>query len=147
MHWGVIILFSFFAVCLMGAPWAAAEPTGSLVVEISGFPSSDGFAMVALHGSEQSYKSDKGSDVAMTRVRLAGNKVRVVFANLAYGWYGISVYHDENGNEKLDKNAMGIPKEAYGFSNNAKGMFGKPGYKDVKFQIETPEKQITINMD
>ena len=74
-------------------------------------------------------------------------KVQVIYANLVYGWYGISIYHDENANGKMDKNAMGIPKEAYGFSNNAKGLFGKPGYEDVKFQINSPEKQITINLN
>jgi uncharacterized protein (DUF2141 family) len=73
-------------------------------------------------------------------------RVQVVFTNLPYGWYGVSLYHDENGDGKMDVNAMGIPKEAYGFSNNAKGFFGKPDYKDVKFQLNSAEKQITINL-
>ena len=47
----------------------------------------------------------------------------------------------------MDKNMMGIPKEAYGFSNNAKGFFGKPDYKDVKFELKSSEKQIDIKLD
>ena len=74
-------------------------------------------------------------------------KVQVVFTNLPYGWYGIFLYHDENGNGKMDKNMMGIPKEAYGFSNNAKGFLGKPDYKDVKFELTSAEKQIVIKLD
>jgi hypothetical protein len=56
-------------------------------------------------------------------------EVQIVFTNLSYGRYGISLYHDENANGKMDKNLMGIPKEADGFSNNAKGFFGKPDFK------------------
>ena len=81
------------------------------------------------------------------QTRVVDQKVQVVFTNLPYGWYGVSIFHDENGNGKMDQNAMGIPKEAYGFSNNAKGFFGKPGYKDVVFELNSAEKQIAIKLD
>ena len=47
----------------------------------------------------------------------------------------------------METNAMGIPKEAYGFSNNAKGFFGKPGYQKIRFQLDSAEKQIAISLD
>jgi hypothetical protein len=34
-----------------------------------------------------------------------------------------------------------------GFYNSAKGFFGKPSYKDVAFQLNSAEKQITIKLD
>jgi len=139
----LVFLFLFFAV----ASPAVSESTGNLIINISGFPSSEGFAMVALHNSEESYKGEEATAIAKTQIKVVDQKVQVIYANLVYGWYGISIYHDENTNGKMDKNAMGIPKEAYGFSNNAKGLFGKPGYEDVKFQINSPEKQITINLN
>ena len=55
--------------------------------------------------------------------------------------------HDQNGNGEMDQNVLGIPKEAYGFSNNAKGFFGKPAYKDIMFQLNSAETQITIKLD
>jgi len=139
----LISLLPFFA----GALPAMSESTGNLIINISGFPSSDGFAMVALHNSEESYKGGEASAIAKTKVMVVDRKVQVVFTNLPYGWYGVSLYHDENGNGQMDKNAMGIPKEAYGFSNNAKGFFGRPNYKDVMFQLNSAEKQIVINLD
>ena len=123
------------------------ETTGNLVVNISGFPSSDGFAMVALSNSEESYKTGENAAIALTKIRLVDQRAQVVFTNLVYGWYGISIYHDENSNGTMDKNAMGIPKEAYGFSNNARGFFGKPDYEDVKFELNSPEKHIVIKLD
>jgi uncharacterized protein (DUF2141 family) len=124
-----------------------SESTGNLIINISGFPSSEGFAMVALHNSEESYEGGEVSAVAKTKIKVVDQKVQVVFTNLPYGWYGVSLYHDENGNGQMDKNAMGIPKEAYGFSNNAKGFFGRPNYKEVMFQLNSDEKQIAINLD
>jgi uncharacterized protein (DUF2141 family) len=126
---------------------AFSESTGKLVVDISGFPSSDGFAMVALNNSEESYKGGEDAAIAKTRTMVVDQKAQVVFTSLPYGWYGISLYHDENSNGEMDKNAMGIPKEAYGFSNNAKGFFGKPSYKKVMFQLKSDQMQIAINLD
>jgi uncharacterized protein (DUF2141 family) len=35
----------------------------------------------------------------------------------------------------MDTNFLGIPKEDYGCSNNARGFMGPPKWKDAKFQI------------
>ena len=137
----------FLALLVVGASPAFSESTGKLVVNISGFPSSDGFVMVALNNSEESYKGGEAAAIAKTKTMVVDQKAQVVFTSLPYGWYGISLYHDENSNGEMDKNAMGIPKEAYGFSNNAKGFFGKPAYKKVKFELNSAEKQIAIKLD
>lgn len=144
---GFFSLLVVFLLASAGGSPAASESNGILIVDISGFPSSDGFAMVALHNSEESYKKEGAAAFARTQTRIVDQKVQVVFTNLPYGWYGVSIFHDENGNGELDKNAMGIPKEAYGFSNNAKGFFGKPAYKDVVFQLNSSEKRIDIKLD
>ena len=138
-----VVILAFF----VGAPSASfGGPTGKLVIDISGFPSSDGYAMVALNNSKDSYKSGEDAAIALTKMIVSDQKAQAVFTNLPYGWYGISIYHDENSNGKLDKNAMGIPKEAYGFSNNARGFFGRPNYEDVMFQLNSAEMKIAINL-
>ena len=103
--------------------------------------------MVALHNSEDSYQSNGDIAIAKTRTKVVNQKAQVVFVNIFYGSYGVSIYHDENANMKMDKNAMGIPKESYGFSNNAKGFFGKPSYEDVLFEMNSAEKRIAIKLN
>jgi len=144
---GCFLLVVILLLVAAGALPAASEGSGTLIVNISGFPSSDGFAMVALHDSEESYKKGETAAVARMQTRVVDQKVQVVFTNLSFGWYGVSLFHDENANGKMDKNAMGIPKEAYGFSNNARGFFGPPVHKDVVFQLDSSEKQIDIKLD
>ena len=140
-------MFTLFVLLIANTSSAASEFTGNLIVNISGFPSSDGFAMVALNNSEESYKGGENEAIAKTKTMVVDQKVQVIFTNLPYGSYGVSIYHDENSNGEMDKNMMGIPKEAYGFSNNAKGFFGKPDYKDVKFELNSAEMQIVIKLD
>ncbi|MDZ7756077.1 DUF2141 domain-containing protein [Rhodohalobacter sp.] len=46
-----------------------------------------------------------------------------------------AIYHDKNTNGELDTNLSGIPEEAYGFSNNARGnALGRPRAKMLSFQ-------------
>ena len=56
--------------------------------------------------------------------------------NLKPGTYAITMYHDSNGNGELDSNFIRIPKERYGFSNNARGTFGPPDYEKCLFQVK-----------
>jgi uncharacterized protein (DUF2141 family) len=50
----------------------------------------------------------------------------------------VSAYHDQNDNQKLDKNALGMPLERYGFSNNPKRGFGPPKYRETSIQVPVP---------
>ena len=68
---------------------------------------------------------------AKVKITDKGN-VQTKFEGLPKGEYAVSVYHDANLNEELDTNMMGIPKESYGFSNNAKGFMGPPSFEDAK---------------
>ena len=55
------------------------------------------------------------------------------------------MFHDENANGKIDRNFVGIPKEGYGTSNDAKGFMGPPKYEDAKFEL-TADKKLVINV-
>jgi uncharacterized protein (DUF2141 family) len=65
------------------------------------------------------------------KVQIADTAMVVTFTGLPKGRYAVSVYQDINKNGQLDKNIFGIPKEKYGFSNNA----NKPDYKESLFDF------------
>ena len=58
----------------------------------------------------------------------------VSLKDIPFGTYAISLFHDQNGNGKLDSNWMKIPKEPYGFSQNAAATFGPPKFEKAAFQ-------------
>jgi uncharacterized protein (DUF2141 family) len=51
------------------------------------------------------------------------------------GTWAARVLHDVNGNNEMDSNMIGIPKEPWGMSNNARGNFGPPKFEDARFEL------------
>ena len=60
---------------------------------------------------------------------------------LSYGEYAVTLFVDLDGNKKLNKNFLGIPKEQYGFSNNVMGKMSPPTFNQAKFTIAGPTTQ------
>jgi uncharacterized protein (DUF2141 family) len=82
------------------------------------------------------FTNDKGEKISGIAQKIVDNKCMIVLNNLNPGKYAFKYFHDENKNEKLDVKWMGIPKEGYGFSNNAKGTFGPPQFDKTIFEIK-----------
>ena len=59
----------------------------------------------------------------------------IIFKDLQKGKYAISLYQDEDQDDQIKKNIIGIPKEGYGFSNNVKPWFKAPSYKNAAFIV------------
>jgi uncharacterized protein (DUF2141 family) len=66
-------------------------------------------------------------------VKINKTTARCVFKEIPAGTYGISAFHDEDNDGKLDTNLVGYPTEDYCASNNARNMFSAPSWKDAKF--------------
>ena len=62
------------------------------------------------------------------------------------GTWAVQAYHDENDNEEVDRDLLGIPTEGIGFSNNAPFRFGPPSHQDAKFQLGTEGGKITLRL-
>ena len=65
--------------------------------------------------------------------------------DLPDGTYAIGIFVDANYNNEMDRNFFGVPKEQYGFSNDAKGSFGPPSFKEASFTVSGDMKLI-INL-
>ena len=61
---------------------------------------------------------------------------RICINDLPPGTYALKFFHDSNSNGKLDMNWMGIPKEGFGFSNNAYGMFMPKNFEEWLFKLD-----------
>lgn len=70
----------------------------------------------------------------------------VVKVTVPPGVWAVQAYHDENDNEEVDRDALGIPTEGIGFSNNAPFRFGPPSYHDAKIQLGTEGGKISLRL-
>ncbi|HEX8405623.1 MAG TPA: DUF2141 domain-containing protein [Duganella sp.] len=59
----------------------------------------------------------------------------VTIKNVPKGTWAVLAYQDENQNDKLDRNLIGIPSENYGFSRDARGKFGPPDYEEAAIEV------------
>ena len=98
----------------------------SLTIEINGLINNDGQVLLE-------FSNEKGEHILGITQNIVENKCIVVIKNLEPGKYAFKYFHDENKNENLDLNWIGIPEEGYGFSNNASGIFGPPSFKKMIF--------------
>ncbi|MCH2187321.1 DUF2141 domain-containing protein, partial [Myxococcota bacterium] len=104
----------------------------------------EGEVRVALFADEHAFESSQPTSLTKTPAQV--EDVWVTFENVAPGQYGISAFHDVNNNEKLDTSFIGLPKEPYGFSQNARGQFGPPGFKAIAFEVDSGPQTVEITL-
>ncbi|HBQ58879.1 MAG TPA: hypothetical protein DD671_04450 [Balneolaceae bacterium] len=119
--------------------------TSNFKLVIEAIPEVKGEVRVAIFDSREKYDS---KEEPIHAVVLSVDEKTLTWSNdsLPYGDYAIAIYHDKNTNGELDTNLLGIPKEAYGFSNNARGRFGPASWEDASFSVEGEETQINISL-
>ncbi|GAB3924777.1 DUF2141 domain-containing protein [Larkinella terrae] len=83
--------------------------------------------------------------IASQVIDASGNNVHLAF-DVKPGDYAVALFHDVNGNGKLDKNLFGIPKEPYGFSNNYRPRVSGPVFADCRVRLGASEKTISIKL-
>lgn len=113
----------------------------TLLIEFEGIKTEKGKLFVALYNSEKDFLKNEMKGLI---VDIKDGKAQATFKNLEKGIYAVSSFYDKNDNGKMDTNFFGIPKEPTGLSNNAKGRFGPPKFKDAKFNITTSQTNIKI---
>lgn len=69
-----------------------------------------------------------------------------VWPHLPPGNYAVAAIHDENGNAKLDRNFIGIPKEGFGFANNPRVALTAPPFSKAVVRVGCPATDVTIHL-
>lgn len=120
-------LGALFGALLLMTPLADAGGDATISVPVSTVRNSSGLVFIALY--EQRNWLEPGRYLAAKKVRAQKGTVVTNFNNLPRGRYAVAVWHDENANNRVDTNALGLPKEGYGFSRVTPRM--KPKFDQV----------------
>lgn len=121
------------AIFTTGFVFIASSQTGGIRIDISHLRSNDGHVLISLFKDGSGYPDDPEKAVRKAKISIKENTAWVVFTGLPAGEYAVAVLHDENDDQKMNKNIIGLPKEGYGFSNNAMGTFGPPSFSSASF--------------
>ena len=108
-----------------------AGPTGKVYARL--FDTADGFNRMT-------------PAVASVILTPADGQVSVTIGGLPPGRYAVAAFQDSKGTGRLESNVLGIPIVPYGFSNDAVGTMGPPGFDRAAFCVGADAAAITLQL-
>jgi len=87
----------------------------------------------------------KASIIKIMNPEKAGS-ISLNFTDIPAGHYALAMYQDMNGDEKLNKNFIGYPKEPFGFSRNFKPKLSAPKFEDCEIIFDETHTSFTVNL-
>lgn len=119
-------------------------PITRLTVQVSNLKTLQGTLSVGLFGTQNNFPT--GPSLTTQQITVSDHTQTVTF-EVPPGNYAVALFHDENNNGRMDKRALGIPKEPYGFSNNVRPKFSAPTFKECSFRVGSEPQTVRIKID
>ena len=119
---------------------AAAPPVGTPVAEVgvvlSGVRNAKGTVQICLTNRPVNFLKCKDDPAALRRSMPAAqaSKGRIALGIVKPGSYALLVFHDENGDGKLNT-MLAIPREGFGFSANPSVRMRAPKWEEVRVAL------------
>ncbi len=111
---------------------AAAVLAAALTVSVQGVRNGEGEIVLAVC-EEAAYPA--GRCAFRVTAPAAEGSVSVTVPDVPPGTYALRAYHDENGNGQLDRNLLGVPREGFGFGNDAAVLLAPPSFRDAAVTV------------
>ena len=141
----LVLPLSLTSLLLMSPAFA-----GTVTLEVRNIETK-GEMHLAIYDDADVFENDNGEKGGATKgivegvIEEVGTGTATYSFELPNGTYAIGIFIDTNYNNEMDRNFFGVPKEQYGFSNDAKGSFGPPSFKDASFTV-SGDMQLEINL-
>ena len=115
---------------------AAATAPAAIQITVEKVRNSKGLITAVLYADDPDNFLKKGARLDRIRVEAREGETLLCLNAPSSGRYSVAIYHDENGNEKFDRDFLGLPTEGYGFSRNPGFRFGKPDLEETLFTTD-----------
>ena len=135
----------FFLLSILGSQLFAKGQT-LIQVEVSGISSKKGEILAALFSTEKGFPNDASKAFKTAKALPSNGKATLQFNQVPDGKYAIALFHDTNGDGKLNTNILGIPKEGYGVSNNVRNLFSAPSFEESSFRHGKSKTSLSITI-
>lgn len=139
-----IKILLFLSVISMASFSNIKAEEGKIGITIKGIENKGGVMMIALFNEDDKFL--KTPSYYQEVVISDETEIEVVFKDIPYQRYAVSIYHDINENGELDSNMVRIPKEPIGFSNDYFPKFGPPKFKNAAFDLNQQDVRLAVNL-
>ncbi len=127
------------------SPKESIQVMGTIEVECVDLRYDRGEVVCALYDRAESFPRESGVR-AGAYSSIAGGRALCRFEGIPAGRYAVAAFHDEDGDRKL-RTVLGIPREGYGFSNDARpGNFGPPKFAAAAFDFDGTTTRVTVRI-
>lgn len=122
-------------------------PKGTLIVKVENIKRPNGNICLLLFNQPDGYPKDRNKAL-MSDFRPVNGRNTVTFelGHLNYGNYAVAILHDENNNQRMDYNMLGIPKEGFGFFNVSGTIMRVPTFEETSITLREPRKEAKVIM-
>jgi len=118
-----------------------------LLMTVPGIRKATGDITFTLYGADPKRFLAHQGKIGLIRVPVTGPSVEGCFALSGPGTYAVAIYDDANGNHRFDLTMVGLPAEAYGFSNNPAIFMAPPGFRKAAFTVAPGVNRIAIRLN
>jgi uncharacterized protein (DUF2141 family) len=123
---------------------ASSAYADTLQVTVSGIKTGQGNLRIAVFDEAHRDQFAEGKYLYGAEVPATADPMTIEIPDLESTAYAVAVIQDLNGNGKLDRNMLKIPKEPYGFSGSWK--WGGASYDEASFHTDAVNFSITIKL-
>jgi len=151
-RWGPLLVPLLLAACgSSGSSYAdlgmSCDGHTTIHVVAKGLEHSEGQVLVALYASADGFPNDTEKALQNGIATIDSAEATFTFTEVPRGSYAVSVLHDEDGNGAMKTQSFGRPAEGWGVSNDAKGSFGPPKFKNAAFEAMQDSVSIELTFN
>jgi uncharacterized protein (DUF2141 family) len=123
-----------------------ASTPDRLQVTVTGVQSSRGLVAVTLYSDNPKVFLKRHGSLGTVRASAQSPSTRLCIALPAPGKYALAVYHDQNGDRKLNRNFL-LPAEPFALSNNPPPKMAWPSVGPSLFTTHEGENSIHVSLE
>ena len=126
---------------------AAAIDAQNVEVTITGIRNSEGQIGIGVFRDNESFRKEQAYlELEFVKKEISNGEMKIRFT-LPPGTYGIALLDDENSDDLMEYNFLGMPKEGFGFSDYYHTGLTMPKFDAFKFDVvEGQKKSINIRI-
>jgi len=140
--------FGALALAAVAPLLSAAGPENGVTVEITvtDLRNTKGVVMACMTDNPDIFPRCREDEDSFRTTVAAAETITLRFTGVPAGTYAIALLHDENENGRSDRALTLIPREGYGFSNDAPVRMGPPDFEDAEFTVGNADLHQQIRM-
>lgn len=140
---GALVIAASLAPSVVHADPPVAEDR--IIVKVTGLRSDSGSVRCSLYDDPAGFPTDQKHVVARVRAVPKDKTATCIFKSPKRGQkYAAVIHHDENDDNVFQRNALGMPQEGYGFSNNVRPVLSAPSFEACQFSYGGGQTSLSI---